>query len=339
MSETHSHDHAHGTHDAAHGAHDRHAHGQGAHQHGSAAADDYTGLLDLDAEVLHAYWSAALDWVRDSADGATRARLLDLGSGTGTGAIGLAQRFPEAEVVALDISPVSADRVRAKAAALGLAQRVRTVEADLDLGWPDLGWPAPPASDAPAAPAASVLDLTWASMSLHHMSDPGQVLRDALAATRPGGLMAVAEFSEPLRFLPDDLGFGRTGFESRIADVLGHAHTETMPTLGSAWAPRLAEAGWTVVAERDFPVDLDPPSHPDAGRYARAWFARLSEGMADRLESDDHATLSELLDENGPRSVLHRANLHIRGTRTITLARRDLRPGDVGRSGFPARRG
>jgi SAM-dependent methyltransferase len=168
-----------------------------------------------------------------------------------------------------------------------------------------------------------VLDLTWASMSLHHMANPGQVLRDVLAATRPGGLIAVAEFSEPLRFLPDDLGFGQPGFERRTADVLGHAHTELMPTLGSAWAPRLADAGWHVVAERDFPIDLDPPSHPDATRYARAWFARLSEGLADRLEPDDHATLVALLDENSPRSVLHRTNLHIRGVRTITLARRD----------------
>jgi SAM-dependent methyltransferase len=200
---------------------------------------------------------------------------------------------------------------------------VRAVEADLDLGWPDLGWPAVPSPPDPPSPDAPVLDLTWASMSLHHMADPGQVLRDALAATRPGGLIAVAEFSEPLRFLPDDLGFGRPGFESRTADVLGHAHTELMPTLGSAWAPRLAEAGWNVVAERDFPIDLDPPSHPDAPRYARAWFARLSEGLADRLEPDDHATLTALLDENSPRSVLHRGNLHIRGVRTITLGRRD----------------
>ena len=207
---------------------------------------------------------------------------------------------------------------------------MRTVEADLDLGWPDLGWPAPGAPEAPGAPgpapeaaAAPALDLTWASMSLHHMADPGQVLRAALAATRPGGLIAVAEFSEPLRFLPDDLGFGQPGFESRTADALGHAHSEMMPTLGSAWAPRLAEAGWSVVAERDFPIDLDPPSHPDAARYAHAWFARLSEGLADRLEPDDRATLAELLDESSHRSVLHRANLHIRGIRTITLARRD----------------
>jgi SAM-dependent methyltransferase len=314
MADPQTHDHH------APGSHDHHTHGQGAHQHGSAADDNYTDLLELDAEVLRDYWSAALDWVREVADGATRARLLDLGSGTGTGAIGLAQRFPGAEVVALDISPVSVARVRAEAADLGLGQRVRAVEADLDLGWPDLGWPAPPSPNAPNAP---VLDLTWASMSLHHMADPGQVLRDALAATRTGGLIAVAEFSEPLRFLPDDLGFGEPGFESRVAETLGHAHTELMPTLGSAWAPRLAAAGWTVVAERDFPIDLDPPSHPDAARYARAWFARLSEGLADRLEPGDHATLTELLDEDSPRSVLHRANLHLRGVRTITLARRD----------------
>ena len=287
--------------------------------------DNYTDLLELDAAVLLDYWSAALDWVRNESAGAPRARLLDLGAGTGVGAIGLAQRFPGAEVVALDVSPAGLARVRAKLAGLdlGVAERVRTVEADLDLGWPDLGWPAPGAPEVAAAPEGAALDLTWASMSLHHMADPGQVLRAALAATRPGGLIAVAEFSEPLRFLPDDLGFGRPGFESRIADALGRAHTEMMPTLGSAWAPRLAEAGWSVVAERDFPIDLDPPSHPEAARYARAWFARLSEGLAERLEPDDRATLAELLDESSPRSVLHRANLHIRGIRTITLARRD----------------
>ena len=167
------------------------------------------------------------------------------------------------------------------------------------------------------------MDLTWASASLHHMADPARVLRDALDATRPGGLIAVSEFAAQLLFLPDDLGFGRPGFEGRITDVLGHAHTEEMPTLGSQWAPRLAEAGWTVVAEREFLVDLDPPTHPSATRYARAWFARLSEGLADRLEPDDQATLAALLDSRDPRSLVNRKDLHIRGGRTITIGRRD----------------
>jgi SAM-dependent methyltransferase len=290
-----------------HAHHDQHAHSDHAHRHAGAAEDDYTDLLDLDAEVLRDYWSAALDWVRDAAAGTARTRLLDLGAGTGTGAIGLAQRFPDAEVVALDVSPASLAKIAAKAAAAGLVARVHPVEADLDAGWPDLG----------------TLDLTWASASLHHMADPARVLRDALNATRPGGLIAVSEFSRQLLFLPDDLGFGRPGFEGRITDVLGHAYAEEMPTLGSEWAPRLTDAGWTVVAEQDFRVDQDPPTHPSAGRYARAWFARLSDGLADRLEPDDQATLAALLDEDNPRSLVNRTDLHIRGGRTITIARRD----------------
>src|ERR1700678_4396047 len=132
--------------------HDHHAHGDHAHRHAGAAEDDYTDLLDLDAEVLRDYWSAALDWVQSMAAGTARTRLLDLGAGTGGGAIGLAQRYPDAEVVALDVSPAGLARVRAKAADLGLAQRVRPVEADLDLGWPDLGWASPPAPRRPATP-------------------------------------------------------------------------------------------------------------------------------------------------------------------------------------------
>jgi SAM-dependent methyltransferase len=290
--------------------HDHHAPAHDTHQHQHAAADgdgDLLDLLELDAEVLADYWSAALDWVMRAADGTPRARLLDLGAGTGTGAIGLAQRFGEADVFAVDVSADSLARLRAKTLDLGLAPRVHAVAADLDAGWPDLG----------------PLDLTWASMSMHHMADPGRVLRAVLDATRPGGLIAVAEFSQPLRFLPDDLGFGLPGFEDRVADALGHAHAEALPTLGSEWAPRLADAGWTVIAERDFPIDLNPPAHPRAARYAQAWFTRLSHGLDDRLSADDRAILAALLDESGPRSLLHRTNLHIRGTRSITLARRD----------------
>jgi SAM-dependent methyltransferase len=284
-----------------------HHHQLHGHRHAGAAEDDYTDLLDLDAEVLRDYWSDALDWVQSAAASTARTRLLDLGAGTGTGAIGLAERFPDAEVIALDVSPVSVAKIGAKAAAAGLGARVRPVEADLDAGWPDLG----------------LLDLTWASASLHHMADPARVLRDTLDATRPGGLIAVSEFASQLLFLPDDLGFGRPGFEGRITDVLGRAYTDEMPTLGSQWAPRLTASGWTVVAEREFRIDQDPPTHPDAARYARAWFARLSDGLADRLEPDDQATLAALIDEHHPRSLASRTDLHIRGGRTITIGRRD----------------
>jgi SAM-dependent methyltransferase len=287
----------------------QHTHGAHVHDHGASSGspdDTMTGLLDLDAEVLHDYWSAALDWVKSAAAGVGRGRLLDLGAGTGTGALGLAERFPQAEVIAVDIEPGALARLRDKARGLGLAERVRAVDADLDAGWPDLG----------------PLDLTWASMSLHHLADPGRALSDALAATRAGGLIAVAEFAEPLRFLRSDPGFGRPGFEERLVETLGHAHAEAMPTLGSAWAPRLADAGWEVIDERQFPIDLDPPAHPRATEYARAWFTRLSQGLTGQLQPDDQATLTALLAEDGPGALSDPAGLHIRGTRTVTIARR-----------------
>ena len=284
----------------------QHTHNAHVHEHSASSDGILTGLLELDGEVLHDYWSAALDWVKRAADGASR--VLDLGAGTGTGALGLAGRFPRAEVIAVDIEPGSLARLRAKALAAGLEGRVRAVEADLDAGWPDLG----------------PLDLTWASMSLHHMADPGRVLAAALAATRAGGLIAVAEFPEPLRFLrSDDAGSGRPGFEERLIETLGRAHAEALPTLGSAWAPRLADAGWDVLDERRFPIDLDPPAHPRAAEYARAWFARLADGFTDRLEPADQATLAALLAGDGlSRGLSHGGGLRIRGSRTVTLARR-----------------
>jgi SAM-dependent methyltransferase len=258
-----------------------------------------TPMLELDAEVLHEYWSAALDWVAREAAGPGPARIFDLGAGTGTGALGLAGRFPGAEVIAVDVAADSLALLRAKAARRGLAGRVVAVEADLDAGWPDLG----------------PFDLTWASKSLHHLADPDRALANVLAATRPGGLIAVAEFAEPLRFLPASLG----GFEERL---LGRAHAEAGLALDSDWAARLAAAGWAVTGERAFQIDLDPPPHPSAAAYARAWFTRLSSGRADDLDPGDRATLAALLAEDGAESLSHRADLHIRGTRTVTLARR-----------------
>jgi hypothetical protein len=159
-------------------------------------------------------------------------------------------------------------------------------------------------------------------MSLHHMADPSRVLRDVLAATRPGGLIAAVEFAEPLRFLPDDLGIGRPGLEDRLIETVTPALLEEMPTLGSAWAPRLTEAGWAVLEEREFGIDQNPPAHPSANRYARAWFTRLSHARADILGTEDRATLAILLADDGEDSLLHRKDLHIRGVRTITVASR-----------------
>ncbi|WP_158602805.1 class I SAM-dependent methyltransferase [Jiangella rhizosphaerae] len=273
-----------------------HDHDHDHHHDDSSLAD----LLDLDAVVLHEYWTGALDWVRRAAGGDGQ-RIVDLGAGTGTGTLLLAHRFDHAEVIAVDASAEMLHRVRAKAQDQGLADRITTVHADLDERWPVPG----------------PVDLTWASLSLHHLADPDRVLRDVHAATRPGGLIAVAEFPVQLRFLPDGAG---AALESRLLERIGRYQAERLPELGSDWAARLTAAGFALLDERTFDIDL-APAPSEAADYAALWFGRMRDRLDD-LDPADAAALAGLLDGDGPGTLHRRDDFRVRGTRTVTLARR-----------------
>lgn len=200
------------------------------HRHDHDGADSLAELLELDAEVLHSYLSDVTTWVRRLAGGKPRRRIVDLGAGTGVGTIALARAFVEAEVIAVDRSEEMLSRLRAKASGLGLADRIRTVHADVDEAWP----------------IVDPVDVVWASNSLHHLSQPDRVLRDVFATLCPGGLLAVTEMNGLPRFLPDDIGLGRPGLETRCRDALAQEQAESLPHLGSDWGPRLAQAGFAI---------------------------------------------------------------------------------------------
>src|ERR1700723_3807943 len=108
-----------------HHPHQQHPAGAG-HQHSGDDFDfsAFADLLDLDAEVLHEYLSAATAWVRDLAADLPVRRILDLGCGTGTGALALAACFPDADVTAVDQSAELLAHLQAKAARLGRAGQV-----------------------------------------------------------------------------------------------------------------------------------------------------------------------------------------------------------------------
>ncbi|MBZ4016540.1 class I SAM-dependent methyltransferase [Streptomyces purpurogeneiscleroticus] len=263
-------------------------------------------LLDLEAEVLHAHLTEVTGRLADlTADRPVR-RILDLGSGTGTGTFALLRRFEDAEAIAVDASPRLLHHLRGRARELGVADRVRTVEADLDAAWPDFG----------------NIDLVWASGALHHMSDPDRTLREAYAALAPGGLLAVIEMAGVPYFLPHDLGVGRPGLEARCRAALSDRHAEAMPHRGADWGPLLSRAGFTVEAEWPYAVELVPPLPEATGRYARAVLSRMRTALDGRADTDDLATLDTLIDSDGPHSVLHRDDLAVRTERTVWAARR-----------------
>jgi SAM-dependent methyltransferase len=288
---------------------DHHSHQHHTGSPADSSADDWAAmadLLDLDGEVLHVYLAEAIAWVHQVTAGRPVRRILDVGSGTGNGGLALAGQFPRAEVIAVDESGDLLARLRAKARDRGLDGRVQTVEANLDQAWPDVG----------------PVDLTWTSMALHHLADPDRALREIFAATRPGGLLAVAEMTAPQRFLPDDIGLGRPGLEARLQAAVAEHHSGTMPYLGADWGPLVAGAGWTGVAERAFGIEVDAPLPTAAQRFAQAYLRRVRGHVDGTLDHDDLAALDVLLADDGPGSVLRRQDVAIRGTRTLWTATR-----------------
>jgi SAM-dependent methyltransferase len=288
-------------------------HEQG-HGHGHGDDTDWAGwveLLDLDAEVFHAYLSDLTGWVRELAGDRPGGRILDLGCGTGTGTLALARRFETAGVIALDASAELLGRLTAKAREVGLADRISTRQADLDLDgdWPGIG--------------PGTVDVAWASMSVHHLADPDAALARVCAALRPGGLFALAEMPSPfVRFLPDDIGLGRPGLEERCRAALSASLAADVPQLAADWGPRLERAGFALAGERPYAIRLAAPLPPAAGRFAQIWLGRTRARLDGRLDAGDLATLDTLISDDGPGSVLRRDDLIVAADRTAWVARR-----------------
>ncbi|MDI6101101.1 class I SAM-dependent methyltransferase [Actinoplanes sp. NEAU-A12] len=277
-----------------------HVHGDG---HGHGHGDGLQEMLDLDAEVAAGPLAELIGRIAELSGNPVR-DVLDLGAGTGSGAFALLRHFPEARVTAIDTSEEMLRHLGESARRHGLADRVRPRQADLDTGWPETG------------PA----DLIWASSSMHHMTDPDQVLRDIRATLRPGGLLTMIEMESMPRFLPDDLGIGRPGLEARCHTLMEQARNEHLPHMGSDWAARLTAVGFRIIESRDLTVDLPAPPTDTAVRYAYATLRRFRAGLTDRLSPDDQTTLDALLTDDGPNSLRTRPDLAVHSTRSVWIA-------------------
>ncbi|MFI6990543.1 class I SAM-dependent methyltransferase [Nonomuraea wenchangensis] len=289
MSHAHIHTPQHG---ASHGHH---------HEH---ATDGQAEILDLDAEVLAEHTASITAWLPLRT---TPRHIVDLGCGTGAGTFALLDRFPNARITAIDASADHLQRLRTKACARGVQDRVRTVQADLDeAAWPDLGSP----------------DLVWASASMHHMTHPDRALRAVHDALAPGGLFAVVELAGHPRFLPDNAPEDRPGLEERVHAAADRLQAEHMPHRGADWGPMLTAAGFTVEDQRTVAVNIEDSQSEAISRYALGVLQRIRSVVADRLASDDLTALDQLLDTSSPHGIPHRHDLTVRTERTVWAARR-----------------
>lgn len=274
------------------------------HTHHEADDQGQAEILDMDADVLAEHIAAITTWLPLHEP---PRHIVDLGCGTGAGTFALLERFPDAHVTAVDSSAAHLQRLREKACARGVEDRVRTVQADLDEAeWPDLGMP----------------DLVWASASMHHMADPDRALRTVRELLVPGGLFAVVELAGFPRFLPQDAPESRPGLEDRCHTASESHHAEHVPHRGADWGPKLTAAGFALEGDRVIHVNVEGPRSEAVGAYALGSLRRLRRSIVDILNPEDLAALDRLLDTDGPGSILRRDDLAVRTERSVWAARR-----------------
>jgi SAM-dependent methyltransferase len=271
-----------------------HHHHKGA-DHGNQHDSGLAELLDLDAEVLGSYLDDLTGWVAQFATD-DPGLIVDIGAGTGTGTLALTRRFPQATVVAIDRSAGMLQRVEAAAREHGVDGRVRTTQADLDIRWPDLAG----------------IDIAWASSSVHEMTDPDQLFREVFAALAPGGVLAVIEMEAQPTFLADD-----DGLEARLHEAMAQAGWNAY----AEWRPRLERAGFTVVGQQRFTMDVSGASSATA-RYARASLSNARSGLAGQLADADLAAIDQLLADGALEALLQSRDAPVRVARLAWAARR-----------------
>ncbi len=103
-------------------------------------------------------------------------RVLECGCGTGAQTVFLASGSPDAQIVSVDISPVSLDQARARIRAAGIANVSFRVADIFDLPFEDASF-----------------DHVFVCFVLEHLTDPNGALRHLARVLRPGGSITVIE--------------------------------------------------------------------------------------------------------------------------------------------------
>lgn len=224
-------------------------------------------MLDLDAALGARVLTAALD-AADAALNTAPRTVVDLGAGMGTGSLALATRYPDARIHSLDASLQMLERLSATATTAGVADRVETHLVNLDGDWPDV--------------VPRGVDLAWAALSLHHVTDPNRVLRQVSAALRPGGVLIVTEFTDVTTYEPDDLGTGRDGLGHRVVSALAaHGYPVT-----AEWTTALTAAGFAPV-ERTAAALTASADTADGARYLELHLTRSRDFLREDLNGED----------------------------------------------------
>lgn len=170
------------------------------------------------------YWKDAFESALQHA-GVTRADLIvEYGCGFGNSTLPLLELFPESRIVAIDISPNLLAILRRLIDARGLAHRCVPVALDAHRPYVRDG----------------VADLVAGSAILHHLTEPGELVKAAMRVLKPQG---VAVFFEPFEA-------GYALLRMLIRELCREAAVREMVLPAFTWWAEMS-AEWNLQIQRD----------------------------------------------------------------------------------------
>jgi ubiquinone/menaquinone biosynthesis C-methylase UbiE len=253
-------------------AHDHDPHAFEGPEEVARVVGDGEVALDLVAQVV------------DLLDDATAVRtVLDIGSGPGVATCELARLLPAAEILALDSSDSMVAAVGERAAALGVADRVSARVAELPEGVEGL----------------RDVDLVWASMSLHHVSDEVAALRALRSTLSERGVVAILEFGGQHRQLPPVLG-------ADLAERVDDAYVRFVEAQQQHWhgatpsgelADMVRAAGLRIVHDADAVITHEVPLSGPQRDHVTGSLQRARRQLGDFLDTADLTELQRQADD------------------------------------------
>ncbi|MCI0387681.1 MAG: class I SAM-dependent methyltransferase [Acidobacteria bacterium] len=218
-------------------------------------------------------------------------QVLDAGCGRGDHLVLFARN---ARVTGLDLKESSLDLARERLRAAGRLDRATLQAGDI--------------FKMPFAPQS--FDLVWSSHVFHGLRDLPEAAASIRRAIKPGGRFVLRENRITASLLPDDLGIGEPGLESRLNRAFEAWLRKDRAERGRyphGWSHLLIAAGFRDVHARCFLHQVAPLFTDAQKQYLHYWLDRKREIEGVLLA--DIETLNRLVDPAGPHYFLKRDDL------------------------------
>lgn len=241
--------------------------------------------------AIAAFWEPHEREMIDSLQVKAGARVLDAGCGRGDHLLLFARN---ARVTGLDLKESSLELARERLRAVGRLENVTLQVGDI--------------FKMPFAPQS--FDLVWSSHVFHGLRNLPEAATAIRRVIKPGGRFVLRENRVTASLLPDDLGIGEPGLESRLNQAFEAWLRKDRAERGRfahGWAHLLIAAGFRNVRTRCFLHQATPPFTNLQKQYLHYWLARKRE--IEGVSPSDIVVLNQLVDTASPLYFLTRDDL------------------------------